>query len=712
MVSRPFLVAVLAAIALAGSLPARGAEAPDHVVRDADAPPGERDKFLYTVDAPVRWPGTIVWSYNPSGAPAAFSDTATTVARLTAALDKWAAVCAISHSYQGTTATAPNETPGGQPDLANVVGWAALQGSTAGLTWTWYSSPGGVSRLVDGDIILSPAQVTSNAQMDRVAMHEWGHLIGLAHSNMNQTAMSGPPYSSYNNIVTPTVDDVRGCRCLYGPAAGQSSGLLCSLPRALSFGNVPAGASSGPTAVTLANEGNASITLQAQAFTSGGFVATGCDAGTVIAPGQACVLSVSFAPAATTAYAATMSIPVAGQSQPYRIELAGAGTTPSGPTPSLAPASAAFGSQVVYSTSAPKSLVLSNVGGSAFSITGFTLAGATPAAFNRAGSCAIGTTLGAAASCTIQLTFSPVAIGAHGATLDVALSSGSVPQVALSGTGIASPTPPALNVSPSALTFGDQVAGTQGASQNVTVANAGGGTLTVSAATLAGAAPRDFALGGNCTAGRLLSASQSCTASVRFAPAGAGAKSATLVIATCAGTASIALAGNAISPPPVVASTVVEFYHAAYDHYFITIGAEEIAALDTGVFAGWARTGLSFKAHASAQNGFAPICRFYRPPGYGDSHFFSASPAECAVVHAQNPAFQLESTAVMHLAIPDPVTGACPALTDPVYRVWNRRLADTNHRYTASRTVRDEMVAKGFVAEGSGPDVVTFCAPR
>ena len=94
------------------------------------------------------------------------------------------------------------------------------------------------------------------------------------------------------------------------------------------------------------------------------------------------------------------------------------------------------------------------------------------------------------------------------------------------------------------------------------------------------------------------------------------------------------------------------------------------------------------------------------------TNFYSASPAECAVVHALNPAFQLESTAVMYLATPDPTSGACPAGTDPVYRVWNRRLADTNHRYTASRSVRDAMVAQGYVAEGSGPDVVTFCAPR
>ena len=55
-------------------------------------------------------------------------------------------------------------------------------------------------------------------------------------------------------------------------------------------------------------------------------------------------------------------------------------------------------------------------------------------------------------------------------------------------------------------------------------------------------------------------------------------------------------------------------------------------------------------------------------------------------------------------------TGACPPGTDPVYRAWNY-LPDTNHRYTSDRAVRDAMVALGYVAEGSGPDIVTFCAP-
>jgi len=46
-----------------------------------------------------------------------------------------------------------------------------------------------------------------------------------------------------------------------------------------------------------------------------------------------------------------------------------------------------------------------------------------------------------------------------------------------------------------------------------------------------------------------------------------------------------------------------------------------------------------------------------------------------------------------------------------VFRVWNAR-ADSNPRYTASRSVRDTMVAAGGVAEGFGPDAVAMCAPQ
>ena len=164
---------------------------------------------------------------------------------------------------------------------------------------------------------------------------------------------------------------------------------------------------------------------------------------------------------------------------------------------------------------------------------------------------------------------------------------------------------------------------------------------------------------------------------------------------------------------------VVEFYHSGLDHYFISVDPLEITALDKGTFTGWQRTGFGFRAWTQFAIGLPgisdriPICRFYLPPGEGDSHFFSADPAECARVQAENPGFDLESTAAMYLKPPSHVTGECAeANTQPVYRIWNRRPGDTNHRYTTSAAVRDQMVAAGGKAEGYGPDAVAMCAPR
>ena len=45
-----------------------------------------------------------------------------------------------------------------------------------------------------------------------------------------------------------------------------------------------------------------------------------------------------------------------------------------------------------------------------------------------------------------------------------------------------------------------------------------------------------------------------------------------------------------------------------------------------------------------------------------------------------------------------------------MYRLWNQR-AHSNHRYTTDTAIKTQMIAKGYVAEGYGPDTVTMCAP-
>jgi len=85
----------------------------------------------------------------------------------------------------------------------------------------------------------------------------------------------------------------------------------------------------------------------------------------------------------------------------------------------------------------------------------------------------------------------------------------------------------------------------------------------------------------------------------------------------------------------------IEYYNAALDHYFVTSFADEIAKLDAGDFVGWQRTGQHFTVFdpATPVTGASPVCRFYGLPSAGlDSHFYSASPAECADVLSASPA--------------------------------------------------------------------------
>ena len=111
----------------------------------------------------------------------------------------------------------------------------------------------------------------------------------------------------------------------------------------------------------------------------------------------------------------------------------------------------------------------------------------------------------------------------------------------------------------------------------------------------------------------------------------------------------------------------------------------------------------------SAVDGTGPVCRFYLPPAFGDSHFYSASTVECASVDATYPGFVYETAAALYAGFPDTVTGACATGTMPVYRVWNNR-PDTNHRYTTSLVIRQQMQSQGWIAEGYGPTQVIMCA--
>jgi hypothetical protein len=168
--------------------------------------------------------------------------------------------------------------------------------------------------------------------------------------------------------------------------------------------------------------------------------------------------------------------------------------------------------------------------------------------------------------------------------------------------------------------------------------------------------------------------------------------------------------------PMAQTATSVEYYNATLDHFFTSSLQADIDAFDSGRLPGWARTGQAFGATAAAGPGLNPVCRFYIPPDKGDSHFFSAAPDECQAVLARMASdpnyagYFYESPAAWYTALPDRLTGTCPAGTVPVWRLWNGRI-DSNHRYTANWAVRDQMLALGHTLEGYGPSGAGMCAP-
>jgi hypothetical protein len=66
---------------------------------------------------------------------------------------------------------------------------------------------------------------------------------------------------------------------------------------------------------------------------------------------------------------------------------------------------------------------------------------------------------------------------------------------------------------------------------------------------------------------------------------------------------------------------------------------------------------------------------------------------------------------VFYSPLPD-ANGECAAGTVPVYRLYNNGLGGApNHRFTTSQAVRAQLLASGYIAEGTGVGV-GMCSPQ
>jgi hypothetical protein len=298
---------------------------------------------------------------------------------------------------------------------------------------------------------------------------------------------------------------------------GTAPGIVLA-PASLNFPAQVVTTTSAAQTVTVTNNGTANLTFTSVGLTganAGDFaLATGttCAAGSPVAPNANCTISVTFTPTAVGARNAAVTITDNAAGSPHSVTLLGTGTAP---VVSLSSLTLTFPWQNCETTSPAQSVTISNTGTSALWISGIAVTGD----FADASTC--GSSLDAGASCLLPVTFTPRATGTRTGMVTITdNAAGSPHTITLSGTGTA----PAVSLSATSLTFGDQGLMTTSTPQVVHVTNSGSGALAISNVVLTG----DFTQTNSCSGP--MAPGGECDISITFTPAAMGAMAGSLSI--------------------------------------------------------------------------------------------------------------------------------------------------------------------------------------
>ncbi|GMV85521.1 MAG: hypothetical protein AMXMBFR80_13760 [Dehalococcoidia bacterium] len=191
----------------------------------------------------IRWPGRFAtWLYNPEGGPPSMpADTA--LAAIQAGAGGWtnAGGTGWHFDYLSTTSTPAgcNGVPEAVPrDGLNVVGWGHIAGGYLGYSCWWRSST-----LVEGtpyfeaiefDIIFEPLFPYTSPSLRALAHHEFGHALGLDHTEAPCPGQAMCPDEDAMIYTSPQPDDLNGLVALYGLAPAPPSPAPTTAPTATS----------------------------------------------------------------------------------------------------------------------------------------------------------------------------------------------------------------------------------------------------------------------------------------------------------------------------------------------------------------------------------------------------------------------------------------------------------------------------------------------
>jgi hypothetical protein len=243
---------------------------------------------------------------------------------------------------------------------------------------------------------------------------------------------------AYSGVVTITDNVPNSPQTISLSGTGTAATAALTLtPTSQSFGSIAVGSSSEPVTFTLTNVGTAAIDLGNITSSAGFTDTTNCGDGLNPAgnDGSSCTVQVSFAPTATGAATGTLTVnyTVVGNTNNLTAtsSLSGTGTGATG-TITVSPSSLSFGSQVVNTTSGAQTITITNTGTTAVTVSSVTV----PGGYAQTNNC---TSIAASGTCTINVTFTPLAAQSYTGNVTITDSAAGSPHlVAVSGTGVTS----------------------------------------------------------------------------------------------------------------------------------------------------------------------------------------------------------------------------------------------------------------------------------
>ena len=282
-------------------------------------------------------------------------------------------------------------------------------------------------------------------------------------------------------------------------------------PTFIVFAGHPVGSTSGPRTVQVTNS-TASALRITNISTTGDFAQTNNCTGSLAVTAR-CVIQVVFKPTAGGSRTGSLSITDSAANSPQTVALSGTGTAP--PKASISPATVVFAAHDIGSTSGPRTVNFTNSGFLPMTITNVSTTGE----FQQTNNCP--SALAPAASCVIQVVFTPTGAGTRAGSLIFTDNAPGSPQTAaLTGTGATAPP----SVTPTSIAFASHDLGIISGGRTVQITNSTASVLHFTSITTTG----DFSQTNNC--GASLAPAASCQIGIQFTPTAPGTRTGSLTI--------------------------------------------------------------------------------------------------------------------------------------------------------------------------------------